>query len=98
MEKKLSIKASIAATAAKRKSQVLKVYECKIVEKRLNSRQREQLKMLFVEGKWFYNHVLGLHREGTELQKINTTTIKSVDHLDKDGNVLTSELRYLNAQ
>ena len=98
MEKKLSIKASIAATAAKRKSQVLKVYECKIVEKRLNARQREQLKMLFVEGKWFYNHVLSLHRKGIELQKINTTAIKAVDHFDKDKNRITSELMYLNAQ
>ena len=98
MEKRLSIKASIAATAARRKSQVLKVYECKIVEKRLNQTQKEQLEMLFVEGKWFYNHVLQLHREGTELQKVNTTAIKAVDHFDKDGNVVRSELKHLNAQ
>jgi len=32
--------------------------------------------MLFVEGKWFYNHVLSLHRSGTKLNKINSTNIK----------------------
>ena len=98
MEKRSSIKASIAATAARRKNQVLKVYECKIVEKRLNRNQKEQLDMLFVEGKWFYNHVLGMHRNGTELAKINTTAIKAVERLDKDRNVVTSELEHLNAQ
>ena len=42
-EKKASIKASFLATAAKRKHQVCKVFECKIVEKRLNKRQKEEL-------------------------------------------------------
>lgn len=39
--KKASIRASLLTTAAKRQHQVLKVYECKIVEKRLNKKQRE---------------------------------------------------------
>jgi len=96
--KKASIKASIAATALKRKNQILKVYECKIVEKRLNRTQRDELEKLFVEGKWFYNHVLNIHQNGTELKKINSTTIKSVVHFDKDGSELTNELEILNAQ
>lgn len=60
-EKKARIKASRYATALRRESQVLKVYECKVVEKRLNKRQKEELERLFLEGKWFYNHVLGIH-------------------------------------
>ncbi len=36
--KKASIRKALLATAAKRKTQVLKVYECKIVEKRLNKK------------------------------------------------------------
>ena len=35
--------------------------------------------MLFVEGKWFYNHILNLHKD-IELRKINTTYIKEVKH------------------
>lgn len=75
-DKKAAIKAALLATAAKRQNQVLRTYECKIVEKRLTKRQKEELQMLFVEGKWFYNHVLGLHKSGTKLNKINSTNIK----------------------
>ena len=59
--KKAAIKATRFATAFRRQNQVCKVFECKIVEKRLNSRQKEQLKLLFVEGKRFYNHILNIH-------------------------------------
>ena len=53
--------------------------------------------MMFVEGKWFYNHVLNLHQGGLKLSEINSTHIKSVDHYDKNHNVLTDELRILNS-
>ena len=62
--KRAAIKATRQATALKREHQVCKVYECKIVEKRLNNKQHEELDMLFVEGKWFYNHVLSLKKNG----------------------------------
>ena len=52
--------------------------------------------MLFVEGKWFYNHILGMHKE-VKLKDINTTYVKEVKHFDKDGNELTSRLEYLSA-
>ncbi len=52
---------------------------------------------MFIEGKWFYNHVLNLHKNGLKLKDINTTNIKSVDHYDKNRNVLTAELRVLNS-
>ena len=60
-EKKAAIKATRLATASRRQNQVCKVFECKIVEKRLNNKQREELERLFVEGKRLYNHVLNLH-------------------------------------
>jgi putative transposase len=97
-DKKSSIKKSIAATAERRKNQVLHVYECKIVEKRLNNKQREQLSKLFVEGKWFYNHVLNIHQNGLALNEINSTNIKSVEHFDKDKNKILSELEVLSSQ
>ena len=45
-------------TLAKRKSQICRVYKVKIDESKLSRRQREELKMLFVEAKWFYNWLL----------------------------------------
>lgn len=53
--------------------------------------------MLFVEGKWFYNHVLRMKKDGIKLRDINTTPIKEVIHLDKDKNEITSALEYLSA-
>ena len=48
--------------------------------------------MLFVEGKWLYNHVLTMKRNGIKLKDINTTNIKEVKHLDKDGNEVISKV------
>ena len=95
-EKKSKIKMSKQATALRRQHQICKVFECKIVEKRLNNKQREELKMLFVEGKWFYNHLLTLHKD-LSLRDINVCRIKEVDHFDKGGNLLHSKLEYISA-
>lgn len=54
--------------------------------------------MLFVEGKWFYNHVLNMKKNGVHLRDINTTHIKTVKHFDKDKNPIETELRYLSSQ
>ena len=96
--KKLAIKNALLSTQLRRQNQVLRCYECKIVEKRLNKRQREELEQLFLEGKWFYNHVLNLHQNGQKLNSINTTNIKSVDHYDKYKNLIQSELKVLSGQ
>ena len=96
--KREAIKASRLATASKRKNQICKVFECKIVEKRLNRKQREELNMLFVEGKWFYNQVLNIHQTGISLKDINSTQIKSVDHFDKNKNKITTKLEYIGSQ
>ena len=54
--------------------------------------------MLFIEGKWFYNHVINLHQEQQiRLLDINTTNIKSVNHFTKDHELVNSELEYLSA-
>ena len=95
-EKKNKIKMSKQQTSLRRQSQIVKTYECKIVEKRLNKKQKEELKMLFVEGKWFYNHILNLHKD-IELRKINTTYIKEVKHFNKNKEEIISKLEYLSA-
>ena len=97
-EKRNKIKMTKSQTALRRHNQVVKVYECKIVEKRLNKKQHEELDMLFVEGKWFYNQLLNEHNsQKIEISKINTTDIKKVIHFDKDKNKLESELKFLSA-
>ena len=63
-EKKSKIRESKRLTSLRRQGQVVKVFECKIVEKRLNKKQKEELERLFLEGKWFYNHVLSMKKNG----------------------------------
>ena len=96
-EKKNKIITTRNATRIRRQGQIVKSYELKIVEKRLNKRQHEELDMLFVEGKWFYNHVLNLHRQEQRLSDISSTTIKTIERFDKDRNPIQSELKYLSA-
>ena len=54
--------------------------------------------MLFVEGKWFYNHVLSMKKNGIRLRDINITNIKEVRHFDKDKNEILSKLEVLSSQ
>ena len=95
-EKKNKIKESIQNTRLKRTMQIVKVFECKIVEKRLNKKQKEELEMLFVEGKWFYNHLLNLHKE-KELREINVCQVKEVNHFNKEHQKINSRLEYISA-
>ena len=46
-----AIKQSMKDTALKRQTQVAVVFSCKIQENKLSACQKEQLKMMFVEGK-----------------------------------------------
>ena len=96
--KKAAIKATRFATASRRQNQVCKVFECKIVKKRLNKKQREELELLFVEGKRFYNHVLNLHQNGVSLKDINTTNIKMVECLTKDKQKVSYNLDVIGSQ
>ena len=52
--------------------------------------------MLFVEGKWFYNHVLDMHQTQA-LGKMNACSIKSIKRFDKDRNVIDVKLSYISA-
>lgn len=95
-EKKNKIREAKKLTSLRRASQIVKVYECKIVEKRLNKKQHEELDMLFVEGKWFYNYMLNLHKDQA-LRNINVCKIKQIDHFDKDRKLIHSNLKYISA-
>ena len=97
-DKKNKIRMTKKDTQLRHSNMVVKCYECKIVERKLNKKQHEELDMLFVEGKWFYNHVLNMKKNGIHLRDINTTHIKTVKHFNKDKDLIESELRYLSSQ
>ena len=83
------------ATAAKRKLQVCHVYKIKIDQSKLSKKQKEQLKMLFVEAKWIYNDVLSFS-ESNSIYDYNLTD--TVSHFDKDKNKLETKLNYISYQ
>lgn len=94
MDNRLDKNARIAdtqrATYEKRKSQVCRVFQIKIQSNKLTVNQREELKMLFVEGKWCHNAILA----SPSVSGYDTKP-KSVVHKDKDGNDIETEYRYL---
>ena len=91
-----NIKKSMKETLERRKSQRCYVYKVKVDESRLSARQREQLKMLFVEAKWLYNDILNYSKENN-ISTYNTKT-KIVKVLNKDKQFETRELKFIGAQ
>lgn len=97
IDKNSKIKESYARTIAKRKTQSCKVYTLKIQKNKLNKTQQTVLKMMFVEAKWLYNHLLNLSDKQSVFD-IKYTDIPVVTHYDKDKNKLESHLSYLSSQ
>lgn len=96
--KNKNIASSMAATMAKRKGQQCRVYKVKIDESRLSAKQKEQLKMLFVEAKWLYNDCLNWLDENNGKCTSDYIISKQITKLDKDGNREQVELNYLGSQ
>ena len=95
-EEKAKIRASKQATALRHSSMDVKCYELKIVEKRLNKQQKEQLDLLFLEGKWFYNHILSEKKKReVPLNLIRPTDFKDIIKLDKNGHEVSYTLKNL---
>ena len=71
-------------TKEKRLSQRCVVYKIKVNEDALTKKQKEELKMLFVEGKWFYNHELRLLKDGTfkDTDPLDIKTTKAYGQYD----------------
>lgn len=90
------IRQSLLETRVKRKSQECKVYSLKIQTNKLSKKQKESLKMMFVEGKWFWNHIVNF-TETNDLKDVNTKT-KKVKHFDKEHNEVISDFNYLSSQ
>lgn len=99
MEKNIQIKETYLATKARREYQVCRVFSVKVQENKLNAEQREALKMMFVEAKWMYNHILNLSKnENTDIFSLKYTDLEEVKHFTKDKEEVISKLTYLSSQ
>ncbi len=90
--KKQAIKATLAATKARRKTQVCRVYELKINRRKLNATSRCHLARLFLEAKWFYNWVLSQPDVFNVATTVQTVPVKVGEAFEE------RELRCLSSQ
>jgi len=94
MSKNETIKATLKATKAKRKTQMCRVYETKIDLSHLNNTTQEHLNRLFLEAKWLYNHVLSQHNIFEMDDKIHEVPVKVKDIFEiRDLRCLSSQMR-----
>lgn len=81
------------ATRERRKSQVCKSYTLKVDSSHLNKTQKYFLNRIFIEAKWFYNHILNQENVfDSQIRKNNTAQIKVIDHFE------ARELKFLSSQ
>lgn len=98
-EKNMQIKQTYLETKARRSNQCCKVFSVKIQSNKLNASQKEHLKMMFVEAKWMYNHILNLSKNNdNDIFSLKYTDLNEIKHFDKDKNEITSKLVYLSSQ
>ena len=89
-----AIKASVKATRAKRKTQMCRVYEVKIDSSHLNQATRDHMNRLFLEAKWFYNHILSQHKIFGMSDKVHEVPVKVKDIFEiRDLRCLSSQMR-----
>lgn len=92
-EKRDKIKQTLKETRERRQSQTCKVYQVKIDLSSLNAEQKQWLHKIFIEAKWFYNHVLQQDSVfDTSLRKATTVIVKVQDKFEK------RQLTYLSGQ
>lgn len=96
VEKNKQIKKTLAETKERRKSQKCFVFSTKIDYSKLNKLQKEQLQMLFVEGKWVYNDILNFMDKGGKLSNYDTKK-KTVLVKQKDGLFIEKHLKFLTS-
>ncbi len=82
-----AIKASLKATKARRMHQSCRVFMVKLDKSHLNTETLHHLRMLFLEAKWLYNHILGQPNVFEMDYKLSAVPVKVKD---------TFELRHLS--
>ena len=91
---KAKIKASIAETHARRKSQICRVFELKVSIRHNPKSVFEKLSNCFKEAKWVINDMLSFSKDNTDnsIFDYKYTDHKDVVHYDKDKNPVTSPI------
>lgn len=92
------IKETMSATLNRRKQQFCRVYEIKIQKNALSSKQKEQLKMIFIEAKWLYNDILNYSNASEENRPSNYKIGNIVKVKQKDGTFIERELKNIGSQ
>ena len=87
------IKETLRQTRGRRSLLDCKTYELKIDISHLSKKKLNDLKLLFVESKWLYNHILSSNNIFQFDSKINI-----VNALDKDRNPVTHNLTIIGSQ
>ena len=99
-EKRLKIVESMKQTREKRTRQACRVFTIKIDSSKLTSKQKEQLKMMFVEGKWIKNSRIAWAKENNksifECERPKKHEVVKVKN--KNGDVEERELKYIGSQ
>lgn len=90
--KRKKIKESILLTREKRKHQVCRVYSLKVDDSHLNLLQKTFLKNVFIEAKWFYNHLIS--QDDCDKKICNTKKV----FVKKFGKLEERKLKYLSSQ
>ena len=99
-EKRLKIKESMQKTRAKRSKQVCRVFKVKIDYSKLSTKQREELKMMFVEGKWIKNDRIAWARDNEKsiFECARPHKHEIVNVKNKDGVIEQRQLQYIGSQ
>jgi putative transposase len=92
-EQKFMIKTTRLATMERRRSQQVCSCEFKIDKSKLSRHQQWFLNQVFVEAKWYYNHIIGFLKQGHTINEFKKSIyIKEVNGLDKDKNPILRKL------
>lgn len=98
MTKNETIRKSLLETRMKRASQICRVFTVKVDESKLKAKQKEQLKMLFVEAKRLYNHILNwAENENNDIFDFSRKDCSEVVVLNKDKEYVTLPLKYITS-
>ena len=99
-DKNERIREACSETRSRRKSMLPRVVVLKVQDNKLTSAQREALRMMFIEAKWLYNHVLALSEgeDGADVFSLKYNDIPEVLHYDKDRNPIVSPITRLSSQ
>ena len=94
--KNSTIKLHGEQTRLKRKLQCCKTFKFKISYSALDSKQKESIKMFFVESKRLYNYILSHVKEtGMDVFKLDYKEFKDIKYLDKDHNSTPYHIQYI---